>query len=138
MRIGRTLTLALWAVLTSCGGAEVQPGLFFPTWDPAGAAPTGIVEGTLVFENDCLMLQSHGMRTFVVWEEGTGFSDWTLLDRSGDPVAHVGAEIHGGGGYFSDRAHVERLAGREIPERCIPEGSEPFALIYEVAEGPFE
>lgn len=135
MKRGAVVGVVL-STLVACGGAEVMPGLFFPTWEADGDVPAGIVQGTLVFENDCLMLEAHGVRTFVVWEEGAGFRDWSVLDRRGEPIAQVGEQIHGGGGYFSDRAHVESLAGRPIPERCVPDSGEPFALIYDVAAGP--
>ena len=134
----RSAVAVLLPLVVACGGPDVQPGLFYPTWRAEGGVPTGIVQGTLVFVNDCLMLEAHGQRSFVIWAEGTRFQHWSLVDGRGEPFAHVGDVIHGGGGYSSDRAHVEALAGRELPERCIPPGDEPFALIYDVEAGPFE
>ena len=44
-----------------------------------------------------------------------GFEDATLLDTSGSPISHVGETIHGGGGYFGERGHIEELS--EDPSR---------------------
>jgi hypothetical protein len=67
-----------------------------------------------------------------LWEDGYGFEEGSLIDSSGEPVAGVGATIHGGGGYGSDRAWAEGLVGEPIPDRCSPEGVEPLVLIYDV------
>jgi hypothetical protein len=84
-------------------------------------------------------VEASGDRALVVWEDGMGFESEALLDAAGDPVAHVGEVIHGGGGYFGDREHIESLAVEEVPERCIPAGSDDgFALIYDVEADPFE
>ena len=40
-----------------------------------------------------------------------GFEDATLLDTSGSPISRVGETIHGGGGYFGERGHIEELSG---------------------------
>lgn len=126
-------------LLAACGGgAPIQSGLFFPTWDPGDAVPTGIVQGVLVEDDRCLFVEAHGVRTLVVWEEWMGFADGSLLDAGGEPIARVGDVVHGGGGYHSDRAHIEGIVGREIPDRCMPAGDEPFALVYEVEAGSFE
>jgi hypothetical protein len=139
---GRTLTpmrlgLASGLILASaCGGPPVEEGLFFPTWDAGGDAPGGIVQGVLVEENRCLFVDANGERALVVWEAGLGFEDDVLLDSSGDPIARVGEAIHGGGGVFPDRRHIENLAGEPIPERCVPMGKDDgFALIYDVEAG---
>ena len=109
--------------------------MFFPTWNADGAAPTGIVAGTLVEESDCLFIDGNGVRTLVVWEEGMGYEGGALLDEGGAPIARLGEMIHGGGGYFSDRTHIERLAEETIPNRCVLDGPERFALIYDVTSG---
>jgi hypothetical protein len=117
----------------------VEEGLFFPTWDAEGDVPSGVVQGALVEEDRCLFVEADGRQTLVVWEAGLGFEDDTLLDSSGDPIAGVGERIHGGGGYYGARSHIEDLAGKTIPERCIPSADgDRFALIYEVEAGPFE
>jgi hypothetical protein len=124
---------------TSCGGPPVEEGPFFPTWDAGGDVPVGIVQGVLVEEDRCLYLQTNGRRTLVVWEAGLGFGDDALLDSAGQPIAGVGGTIHGGGGYFGARHHIEDLAGVPIPDRCVPVGNrDRFALIYDVEPGPFE
>jgi hypothetical protein len=122
---------------TACSGPPVEEGLFFPTWDPDDA-PSGIVQGVLVERDRCLFLETDGQRALVVWESGLGFEDNALLDSSGDPIAKVGEMIHGGGGVFGDRRHMEDLAGEPIPDKCVPGGTEGFALIYDVEAGPFE
>jgi hypothetical protein len=97
------------------------------------------VQGVLVEEDRCLYLQTNGRRTLVVWEAGLGFGDDALLDSAGQPIAGVGGTIHGGGGYFGARHHIEDLAGVPIPDRCVPVGNrDRFALIYDLEPGPFE
>lgn len=124
---------------TACSGAPVEEGLFFPTWDAGGDAPAAIVQGVLVEEHRCLFVEANELRTLVVWEDGLGFEDNALLDSDGDSIASVGETLHGGGGYFGDRRHIEDLTGEPIPDRCIPDGDgDRFALIYEVEAGPFE
>jgi hypothetical protein len=128
------------ALLVAGCGAPVEEGLFFPTWDASGDTPTGIVEGTLVEDDRCLFVEAHGRRTLVAWEDGMGFEDGALLAASSSPIAHVGETIHGGGGYFGDRDHIEHLSGEPIPQRCIPDTADGdrFAITYEVEAGPFE
>jgi hypothetical protein len=129
------------AGLTSaCTGSPVEEGLFFPTWRAEGPVPSGIVQGRLVEDDRCLYVQTGNQRTLVAWEDGMGFEDATLLDTSGSPIAQVGEMIHGGGGYFEERGHIEQLSGQSIPDRCVPDGedSDRFAIIYEVTAGPFE
>jgi hypothetical protein len=124
---------------TACTGPPVEEGLFFPTWDAGGDVRGGIVQGVLVEKDRCLFVEANGRRTLVVWDAGLGFEDNALLDSAGDPIARVGETIHGGGGYFGDRRHIENLAGEPIPERCVPTGDgDGFALIYDVEAGPFE
>ncbi|HJU57322.1 MAG TPA: hypothetical protein VJ774_01130 [Actinomycetota bacterium] len=126
------------ALATACSGATVEEGWFFPTWNAGGDAPTAIVQGVLVAEHRCLFVDADGLRTLVVWEAGLGFENGTIVDSTGHPIAMVGETIHGGGGYFGDRRHIENLAGEAIPERCVPAGNgDRFALIYEVEAGPF-
>jgi hypothetical protein len=123
---------------TACTGPPVEDGLFFPTWDAGGDVPSAIVQGVLVEKDRCLFLEANGQRALVIWEGGLGFVDNALLDSAGDPIANVGETIHGGGGYFGDRRHIENLAEEPIPERCVPTGDgDGFALIYDVEGGPF-
>lgn len=124
---------------TACSHPPVEEGPFFPTWEAEGDVPAGIVQGVLIEEDRCLFVEANGQRTLVVWEGGLGFEDGALLDSDGDPIARVGETIHGGGGYFGDRRHIEDLAREPIPGRCVPQGDgDRFALTYEVEAGPFE
>ena len=129
------MALVILLFVPGCGHADVEAGTFFPTWNPDGAVPSGIVAGTLVEENDCLFIDGNGARTLVVWEEGMGYKSGTLLDKGGEPIAHLGDTIHGGGGYYSDRTHIEGLAEEAIPNRCVLDGPDRFALIYDVTSG---
>jgi len=117
----------------------VETGLFFPTWNPDGPVPTGVVQGVLLEDHRCLFVEANGQRTLVLWQEGLGFEEGMLLDPAGAPIVRVGELLHGGGGYHSDRSYFEELAGEEIPERCMPDsGGDGFAHIYGVEAGPFE
>jgi hypothetical protein len=136
----------IWAttlvVLFACGsGAEVEAGVFFPTWSAEGAVPAGIVQGVLVETNGYLYVDANALLTLPIWEEGLGFADGTLLGPDGEPIAGIGAVVHGGGGYYGGadgRAHVEDLADERIPDRCVlDEGPDRYAVIYDVAAGPF-
>jgi hypothetical protein len=109
-------------LISACTGSRVEEGLFFPTWRAEGAVPSGIVQGTLVEDDRCLHVETGNQRTLVAWEDGIGFDDGTLLDASGSPIAQVGEVIHGRGGYFGSRGHIEALSGESIPERCVPDG----------------
>jgi hypothetical protein len=125
--------------LAGCPAVPVEEGLFFPTWSAEGAVPTGIVQGTLVEDRRCLYVEANDQRTLVVWEDGMGYEKGALLDASGLPIAQVGQVIHGGGGYYGDRGHIEGLSGESIPERCVPSGGngDRYAIIDEVKAGPF-
>jgi hypothetical protein len=127
-------------LITARSGAPVEEGLFFPTWDPGGEVPAGEVEGTLIQDDRCLYVEANDQRTLVVWEDGMGFEDGTLLDGSGAPIAQVGQVIHGGGGYYGrNRSHIEDLSGESVPQRCFPTGrGEWYAIIYEVEAGPID
>jgi hypothetical protein len=131
----KPLIAALVAVSlnAACSAAPVEKGVFFPTWSPDGAVPAGIVQGTLVEDVGCLYLVTNDRKTLVAWEDGMGFKDGTLLDASGSPVARIGEEIHGGGGYGS-RSRLEELSGQTIPKKCGR--GERFAIIYDVQAGP--
>jgi hypothetical protein len=89
-----------------------------------------VVQGILAEADGCLYVEANGQRTLPIWEAGLGFVDATLLGSDGEAIADVGDVIHGGGGYYADRAHIEDLADERIPERCIPEGADRFAVIY--------
>jgi hypothetical protein len=119
-----------------CGHEPVEAGVFFPTWDAGGAVPDAIVAGRLIERSDCLFIDADGMQALVLWEDGMGYDGGELLDPGGDPIARVGSSIHGGGGWFSDRKHAEDLAGERIPDRCVLDGPDRFAMIYDVEPGP--
>lgn len=128
-------------LLVACGSPETEGGVFFPSWSADGAVPTGVVQGTLTEESGCVYIEGFDQLTLPVWEEGLGFADGRLLGSDGEPIAEVGEVVHGGGGLYGGaegRAHLEDLAGEPIPERCIiDEGPDRFAVIYDVAAGPF-
>jgi hypothetical protein len=125
-------------LVAACSRPPVEDGLFFPTWSAEGDVPAGQVQGTLVEDDRCLYLEALDQRTLVAWEDGMGFEDGRLLDESGSPIAEVSEVIHGGGGYYDSRSHIEDLSGESIPERCIPDraNGDRFAIIYEVEPGP--
>jgi len=137
----RRSAVALLLLCACKSGAEIEAGVFFPTWSADGARPTGVVEGVLVEANGCVYIDANGQQTLPVWEEGLGFADSRLLSSDGEPVAEVDEVVHGGGGWYGGadgRAHLEDLAGEGIPDRCvIDEGPDRFAVIYDVAAGPF-
>jgi hypothetical protein len=127
------------ALLAGCSGASVEQGFFFPTWSAEGDVPGGQVFGTLIEDDRCLYVEANDQRTLVVWEDGMGFENGALHDASGLPIAQVGDMIHGGGGYYDSRSHIENLSGESIPERCIPGADgDRFAIIYEVEAGPLD
>jgi hypothetical protein len=138
-RYASAIGLLLLLFVACESGPEVEEGVFFPTWSADGDRPLAVVQGVLVEANGCVYISANGQRTLPAWEEGLGFANGTLLGRDGEPVAEVGAVVHGGGGWYggaNGRAHVEDLAGERIPDRCIiDEGPDRFAVIYEVAAG---
>ena len=138
--MGRSAVVLL--LLVACeSGAQVEAGVFFPTWSADGAVPAGIVQGVLVETDGCVYISANGQRTLPVWEKGLGFADGTLLGSDGEPIAEVGEVVKGGGGWYGGavgRAHIEDLAGELIPDRCvIDERPDRFAVIYDVEAGPF-
>ena len=141
-RVNKWFVPVIVAILLApaCSSAPIEEGLFFPTWDAGGAAPTAIVEGKLVEENRCLFIEAHNERTLVIWEDGMGFDDGRLFATYDTPIASVGDTIHGGGGYFGDQGHLEQLSGQSIPDRCVPDdrNGDAFALIYDVEAGTFQ
>jgi hypothetical protein len=138
MRSLRSWATVVFLIAAACEG-NVETGMFFPTWNPDGPVPGGIVQGTLVEDDRCLYLEANGRRTLVLWQAGLGFEEGDLLDPAGEPIAHVGETIHGGGGYYGDRAHFEDLADEVIPQRCIPDGNgDRFAVSYGVEAGMFD
>ena len=107
---------------TACSGPPVEEALFFPTWDPGGRRALRASAGRLVEEDRCLFVEANGLRTLVVWESGLGFECNGLLDSAGEPIASVGETIHGGGGYYGDRSHIENLARGSDPGEVYPPG----------------
>jgi hypothetical protein len=89
-------------------------------------------------DDGCLYVEAGNQRTLVAWEDGMGFEDGTLLDASGSSIARIGEVIHGGGGYFGSRRHLEELSDESIPKGCMPSGEngDRYAIIYEVEAGP--
>ena len=132
--------VALVTVITGAVGCGAKPrqdaGVFFPTWSFPGARPGAIVSGRLIESDGCLFLRLSGKRNLPLWEEGYSCAEGALLDSSGQPVVRVGQVLHGGGGHFSKWQHAEELVGEPIPERCRPDGVEPWLLIYDVRAGP--
>ena len=137
----RRLAVVLFLLAACEPGAEVEAGVFFPTWNADGAVPDAIVQGVLVGADGCVYISANGQRTLPVWEEGLGFADGAVLGSDGEPIAEVGEVVHGGGGWYGGtdgRAHIEVLAGERIPDRCvIDEGPDRFAVIYDFEAGPF-
>jgi hypothetical protein len=137
----RRSAVALLLLVACESGAEVEAGVFFPTWSAEDAVPAGVVQGVLEEADGCIYISANGQRTLPVWEEGLGFASGTLLGSDGEAIAQVGKVVHGGGGWYggaSGRAHLEDLAGEPIPDRCvIDEGPDRFAVIYDVEAGPF-
>lgn len=126
-------------ILLMCGcssSGTIQPGIFFPTWEPGNARPAAIVQGDLVERDRCVYLRSNEELTLIAWEVGMGYDHGALLARDGESLARVGETVHGGGGYFG-RAHIEELSGSTVPERCALSGPDQYAIIYEVEPGPF-
>jgi hypothetical protein len=108
--------------------------VFFPTWE----APIRLearVSGVLVERDGCLFLDRGDQVVLPLWEPGYSYRDGVLFDLAGRPVARVGEMLHGGGGYTADPGW---LLDEPVPERCRPEGPEPYARIYDVAPGPPE
>jgi hypothetical protein len=130
-----SVTMVLLVLASGCSHADVAPGIFFPTWNAGGTVPDAIVSGTLVEKSNCLFIDAGSQRALVLWEEGMGYEGGQLLDGGGDPIAGLGERIHGGGGWYSDRSHIEGLAGETIPDRCVLDGPDRFALIYDVEPG---
>lgn len=116
-------------------GMNLGSDVFFPTWS-SESKPTAIVGGTLVEERGCLFLRLNEEDALALWEQGYSYAYGALRNERGEVVADLGDPVQGGGGYYSDLAYVEDLVGQPIPRRCQPEGSEPYALIYDVQRGP--
>jgi hypothetical protein len=120
-------------IVVLAGGEE--PPLYFPTWT-GNVRPAALISGILVERNGCLFLElGDGNLSLILWEEGYRYRDGTLYDAAGDAVVTVGQTLHGGGGHFEDPSH---LVDEPVPERCLPEGSEPYVMLYDVAPGPYE
>lgn len=105
--------------------------VFFPTWS-GDERPLALISGVLIERDDCLLIATGVDDALLLWEAGYRYHDGAILDESGTVVARTGDAIQGGGGYVSDWAHAENITGTSIPDRCRPEGVEPFALIYDV------
>jgi hypothetical protein len=131
------MVMVLLVSSTCAERPETEAGVFFPTWSADGTRPTGVVQGTLVERDGCLFLLSSGKETLIVWDDEYAFAGGSLLGPSGDPIVRFGWTLHGGGGYYG-RAHAEDVSGTSIPDRCVPDQAEGFALIYGVEAGPFE
>jgi hypothetical protein len=118
------------------GATSCRRAVFFPTWSYQDSGPLAIVGGVLVERDGCLFLSEGGEEILPVWDEVYAYSGGALVDQHWSVVARVGDHVRGGGGYYADRRFLEEdVIGREIPERCRPEGTEPYALIYDVERG---
>jgi hypothetical protein len=108
---------------------------FFPKVQGEITMQAGVY-GVLTERDGCLYLTANDQDVLALWDQEYWYTDGTLLDSVGLPVAKVGEEVHGGGGYGSDWSWAEEQIGQAIPDRCRPDGAEPFAVIYDVAPGP--
>jgi hypothetical protein len=130
------VAMLLLLLVPGCNHVDVESGIFFPTFDASGALPGAIVTWTLFEESNCLFIDAGGgQRALVLWEDGMGYESGQLLDGGGASIAGLGEIIHGGGGWYSDRSHIEGLAGKMIPDRCVLDGPDRFVLIYDVESG---
>ncbi len=137
----RKLLALLAPVLIFVGACERDPphyedGVFFPTWSE-DARPSALLTGTLAQQGPCLVLEDErGGAALLLWEDEYSYRDGAVVDASGRAVVRVGDPIIGGGGFLSsDRPNAESLIGQRIPQRCVPPGDEPFAMIYDVGIG---
>jgi hypothetical protein len=127
------------ATVIGCGGSAPTGSsgeVFFPTWSGTDR-PSAIVSGELTERDRCLFLRSDDQEVLALWERGYSYAHSVLLGPSGRPVVREGEVLHGGGGFGSDRRAAEFIIGEPVPQRCRPDGAEPYALIYDVRPGPF-
>jgi hypothetical protein len=54
------VAMVLLLIASGCNHSEVEPGIFFPTWNAGGAVPGAIVAGTLVEQSHYLFIDAGG------------------------------------------------------------------------------
>ncbi len=125
MRIGSLAPLGLLVTLAGCnliGAGSASPtfpqhrGFFL-------SGPASLVQGKLVLESGCLMLESAGPayeRTLLIWPPSyTPLEDGAGVQGDGIELL-LGDEVLLGGGEYSDEAWVnERLIGPPIQPECL-------------------
>lgn len=88
-----------------------------------------ILEGTLVFEGDCLRLSQGDAEYPVVWPAGASWEPDPPSIVSNGQTTKLGATVSGEGGYLS-RDNVEERAGSQVADaaaRCAgPTGEIAF------------
>lgn len=118
-------------LLAGCLGVP-PPGIHFPTYGSMNALPVGVLEGTLVEEDGCLLVEAGGSRWLVLWPGSARAveADAGLVVRDGTNEAVVGEPIRlGGGEYGMDNYDfVVDLIDEEVPPACRE--SEQFWLGY--------
>ena len=130
----RPVPVMILALLSStCGAQEANapPGLFFPTYEPGGAVPTGIIEGSLEEKDGCLFVTSGSDRWLLLWPDGYSAmradgaieisnENDRVIGRTGGPIRLGGGEARPieVGGVAAVDAWAEGLTGENAPEKC--------------------
>lgn len=92
-----------------------------PSHRELDAYPTGLIEGQLVLDGECVILEPSlsGIRYLPVWPPGaTRTGDAVIVD--GVVVATVGSDVALGGGHYGGQhfAFLRTLMEDEVPDAC--------------------
>jgi hypothetical protein len=121
---------ALTSVLVASVGCNaVAGGDFFPQYsdDRPFEVPAGEIQGTVVIEDGCILLDAGSSPHLLIWPESFALDDslgtLAVRDDRGNVVAESGMSVHYGGGEYKSehRAFVEELIGMPVPASCAGE-----------------
>jgi hypothetical protein len=89
------------AGIAGCGAAGGVDGPVLTSGRGGGGGNDAEVTGTVILEDECLVMQLEGNRYPVVWPSGTRWQPEPPAVLLASGTVPIGGEVSGGGGYYS-------------------------------------
>jgi len=89
------------ASIAGCGATGGVDGPVLTSGRGSGGGDDAEVKGTVILEDECLMLQFEDNRYPVVWPAGTRWQPEPPAVLLASGTVPIGGEVYGGGGYYS-------------------------------------
>lgn len=119
--------LCIAAAIAGCGAAAGVDGPVLTSGRGDGGGDDAEVKGTVILDDECLLLQLDGSRYSVVWPSGTRWQAEPPGVVLASGTVPIGGEVYGGGGYY----HPEDL--RSLPDEVTEAAAACVGPTREVA-----